>query len=376
MLRKLLMLTTIVLVFSACEVQAGVIHSTWIGDDGGKWRNANNWDPRIVPDNSVSRTFAVTISTAERTRVGFNQDITIDQLDCYGHVDLEIGVNRLQMVHTNGLTNHGKLEISGYGGVEHRIDGNVTNTSGACIFISRKVDLHGQFNNNGDVFARPGSRLMIYDGSLINSGNFLIYNGLLVAQDHDLENSDSGVIQGFGMIHSDLPIRNQGAIYAYGGSLVVSSEGLLLNTGVLGNKPLSSLHIKPAEDVNNQGTIEVNAGGGVAFDCNVVNKPSATIQLLGGTLAAASITQSAGATFEGFGGITGDILIEPAGLIKLTGPTNIVGDVEIGENGTLEISDGNTLITGHTTNNGVIRVVHGDVVFQGGYSGNGVVNKD
>jgi uncharacterized surface protein with fasciclin (FAS1) repeats len=50
--------------------------------------------------------------------------------------------------------------------------------------------------------------------------------------------------------------------------------------------------------------------------------------------------------------------------------------VEIDENGTLEISDGRTLITGYTTNNGVIHVVNGDVIFQGGYSGNGVVDKN
>jgi len=150
----------------------------------------------------------------------------------------------------------------------------------------------------------------------------------------------------------------------------------LLNTGVLANHPLSSLHIKSPADVNSLGTIEVNAGGGVAFDCKLVNESGAIIKLLGGTLVAEVITQSAGATFEGFGGITADIVIVPSGIIKLTGPTNIVGDVEIGENGTLEISDGNTLITGHTTNNGVIRVVRGDVVFQGGYSGNGVVEKE
>ena len=376
MLRKLLMLTTIVLVFSACEVQAGVIHSTWVGDDGGEWGNASNWDPRTVPDNSVSRTFAVTISTTQRTRVRPKQNRTIDQLDCYGHVDLEksLDCHQLSLTGPTGLTNHGNLEFSGQG--DHHIVGNVRNTSGAHIKLTNRIEFDGAFTNNGDVLLVPGVQFYTKNGSFINSGNFLIYNGLVVAQDYDLENSDSGVIQGCGVVHSDLPIRNQGAIYAYGGSLVVSSEGPLLNTGVLANYPLSSLHIKSPADVNSLGTIEVNAGGGVAFDCKLANEPGASIKLLGGTLAAEIITQSAGATFEGFGGITGDVVIVPNGLIKLTGPTNIVGDVEIGENGTLEISDGTLLITGHTTNNGVIRVVHGDVVFQGGYSGNGVVDKN
>ena len=375
MSKKVLFLTAILLVFSACKLQAAVTHSTWVGGEQGDWGQASNWSPNTVPDNSTWRAFSVTISTVERTRFGFKQDRTIDQLDCYGDVDLEIGENYLCLVDSNGLTNYGKLEISGTG-VEHEIMGNVTNTSGAHIKLTNIIEFHGAFTNNGQVFVIPGAQFYTKSGSLINSGKFLIYNGLVVAQDYDLQNSDSGVIKGFGVIHSDLPIRNQGTIYAYGGSLAITCEGQLTNTGVLGNKPLSSLHIKPAEDVNNLGTIEVNAGGGVAFDCNVVNEPNAVIKLLGGTIAAKTITQSAGAIFGGFGGITGNVMINPNGLIEFTGPTNIVGDVTIENNAVLEISDGQTLIVGYTTNNGEIRVVNGNVIFQGGYSGSGVVQKE
>ena len=374
MSKKVLILTAIVLVSSACELQAAVTHSTWVGGDGDQWGNPSSWDPPIVPENNASQTFAVTISTAERIRVKFNHDSTIDQLDCYGNVDLEVGENYLCLVAPNGLTNYGKLAISGTG-VEHEIMGNVTNTSDAHINLTNQIEFHGTFTNNGQVFV-PSARLNIKSGSFINSGKFLIYNGLVVALNNDLENSDTGVIEGFGMIHSDLPIRNQGNIYAYGGSLVVSSAGQLINEGVLANYPMSSLHIRPAEDVNNLGTIEVNAGGGVAFDCNMVNEPNAVIKLLGGTIAAKTITQSAGANFEGFGGITGNVMINPNGLIELTGPTNIVGDVTVEHNAVLEISNGQTLIVGHTTNNGEIRVVNGDVVFQGGYSGSGIVKKE
>jgi len=375
MSKKVLFLTAIVLVSSAHAVEADIVHSTWVGGDGDQWGNPSSWDPPIVPENNASQTFAVTISTAERIRVGFNHDSTIDQLDCYGNVDLEVGENYLCLVVPNGLTNYGKLEISGTG-VEHEIMGNVTNTSNAHIKLTNRIEFHGTFTNNGQVFVVPSAQLHIKSGSFINSGKFLIYNGLVVAQNDYLENSDTGVIEGFGVIHSDLPIRNQGTIYAYGGSLAITCEGHLTNTGVLGNKPLSSLHIKPAKDVNNLGTIEVNAGGGVAFDCNMVNEPNAVIKLLGGTLAAQTITQSAGAIFEGFGGITGNVMINPNGLIELTGPTNIVGDVTVEHNAVLEISDGQTLIVGYTTNNGEIRVVNGNVIFQGGYSGSGIVQKE
>jgi hypothetical protein len=123
-------------------------------------------------------------------------------------------------------------------------------------------------------------------------------------------------------------------------------------------------------DVNNAGIVEVNAGGGVAFDCNLVNEPNGVIKLLGGTLAATTITQKADANFAGFGGISGDVVIDTNGIIKLTGPTNIVGDVEIRDGATLKISDGLTLITGQTVCNGTIYMKGGYVIPQGGLSGN------
>jgi len=60
-------------------------------------------------------------------------------------------------------------------------------------------------------------------------------------------------------------------------------------------------------------------------------------------------------------------VIEPNGVIKLTGPTNIVGDVNVSPDATLEISDGTTLITGHTIcNNGTTHMIGGRVICQGG----------
>ncbi len=136
------------------------------------------------------------------------------------------------------------------------------------------------------------------------------------------------------------------------------------------------MHIKLAVDINNNGTIEVNAGGGVAFDCNLINEPNnllsepnGVINLLGGNLAATTITQKAGAVFQGFGTITGGVVIEPNGLIELTGPTNIVGDVTIDPNATLEISDGTTLVTGDCAcNNGTIHMIGGRIIIQGTFT--------
>ncbi len=399
MLTKLFMLTTIVLVFSAHAVEADVVHSTWVGGERGEWARASNWDPASVPDNNSWRTFVATIDSnsigIDEITVGLQQSRTIDQLDCYGNVELQTWTSdwvELTLVDPSGLTNHGYLVMVGF-----VIVGNVTNTAGATLEledmeiegdlynqagatievfeVSDEVWVGGAVENAGSMTITPVSKLNVEGSTLHNTGQINIYGGGCVVYNDIIDNNDTGVIQGFGVVFAD-QLQNKGKIYAYGGSLAVVSGGPFLNSGILANYALSSLYIKPAEDVNNLGTIEVNAGGGVAFDCNLVNETNGVIELRGGTLAATSITQSAGATFEGFGGISGDILIEPTGLIRLSGPTNIVGDVEIDENGTLEISDGSTLITGYTTNNGVIHVVNGDVVFQGGYSGNGVVDKN
>jgi hypothetical protein len=371
MLTKALALAITILAFLACQLQAGIINSRWVGADLDQWSNTNSWDRRIVPNNNQYESFVVTISTTERTRILFTEDITISQLDCYGNVDLEVGEYWLQILDMNALpnkgilTNHGILQISGKG-VEHEIYADIMNASGAQMFISNEVNFHGQFNNNGDIWVVPSGHLYC-DGSLKNSGNFLIYNGHLEIL--YLENARTCIVNGYGVIHSNLSIINQGIIRAHGGSLLLHTFGPATNTGVLGNAVLSALHIQTTEDVSNFGRIEVNVGGGVAFDCNMVNEPNGVIKLQGGTLAATTITQKAGATFQGFGGITGNVVIEPNAVIKLTGPTNIVGDVIIEEGATLDISDGTVLIAGLTTcNGGTIQTFHGTFITQGGES--------
>ena len=372
MFTKALIVTTIILSFSVSTLQGDVIPSSWIGSDLDLWSIRNSWNPRIIPDNTSTDSFVVTINTIERTRIVFTKNITIGKLDCYGNVDLEVGEHWLNIVNVNDptikgiLTNYGTLQISGMG-VEHDINANIINENGAQIFISNEVNFNGQFNNNGDILVIPCSHLFC-DDSFINSGNIQIYNGMLESQ--DLENTATGIIKGSGMIHSNLSIQNQGTIQAKGGALLLHSFASITNTGALENTALSSLHIQTVEDVNNFGTIEVNAGGGVAFDCNLVNEPNAVITLLNGTLAATTITQKAGATLKGFGGITGDIIIEPNAVVELTGPTNIVGNITLGEGALLDISNGTVLVTGDLTcDNGIIQTTNGAIIILGEESG-------
>jgi hypothetical protein len=383
MFGKNLSLIAIVCTIFACNLQAVQYHETWVGGAQGFWQNCNNWDPPIYeggplanycwPDN-FTNTFAVTISGDVNITVG-NSPLShgllprgayvIDRLDCYGNVRLLSG--SLILEDPVGLRNHGYLTID-----QMKIYGNLDNPEGCIIASDRDVEIEaGELENGGLIVITPTSRLLV--AQVHNAGQINIYGGQCIGNEV-FDNDITGSISGFGYLltHNRELFYNKGKIYAFGGSLVVITEGLL-NIGIIGNAPLASvnvMHMVPLQYLSNLGTIEVNAGGGVAFDCNVVNQPNAFIKLHGGTLASQKITQKSGATLQGFGGITGNVVIDPDGIIKLTGPTNIVGNVEIKNDATLEVSDGLTLITGQTTCNGTIHIKGGYLIPQGGLSGN------
>lgn len=398
MFRKALTLTAIILAFSACQVQAEQISSTWVGGERGLWGQATNWDPAIVPDNGGGNTFVVIIDSSyagvNEVEVELEYDRTIEQLDCYGAVSLESRMWYLQLLAIqNGLTNHGSLDLE----IEIRED--VTNKSGAELEMGEHLNIYGNLYNNlgaiikisrddidieGDMVQNAGLIFVSEGGNFgeelqfNNTGEIRLFRGGCHGVIFD--NNSVGIIEGCGRISSNQLTRNKGAIYASGGPLMLYSDGSIINTGTLESRAGASLNVvlnwmSPIEanipDVNNQGTIEINSSGVVTFNSDLRNEPNAVINLRGGTLEAPTITQSADANFAGFGGITGDVVIDPNGIIELTGPTNIVGDVTIDPNATLEISDGTTLITGQTTcNNGTIHMIGGRVICQGGLTNN------
>ncbi len=415
MFRSKLVLASITAVFLACsQVQAAHYTSSWDYPGGGEWQDVGKWsnsppDNSLFPDNVYwhPHTFDVVIDSiaagaSGEVDIGLTDNRTINKLDCSGQVDLESweGWVQLTLDHEDGLTNHGYLEIewieiignvTNLGGAELElcdmdIEGNLLNQAGAVIYVDYEVwvdkleGADGNLQNDGTIEIGPMSEFGV-EGSFDNSGTILIYGGVCAADEQVLDND--GLISGFGILYGEQGVQNYGQIIASGGSLVVACEGTLINTstGLLRNEPLSSLHIKPwlhAEpaDVNNYnyGLIEVNAGGGVTFDCDLVNESGGIIKLRGGTLAARNITQSAGATFEGGGTITtNELLIESSAEIELTGPMIIVGDVNIVSGGTLMIRASQTFIGGHTTNDGTIVLAGGTVIFRGGYSGSGEV---
>jgi hypothetical protein len=405
MSRKALFLAAVISILLSCKVQAEVIDSNWVGGRWGFWENPNNWEPVIVPDNNASQTFTVTIDSnsivVPSVEILIQQDHTIDDIATYGDVQLE-GHNwqrhpDLIILEPTGLTNHDELDVheldihgdllngmtSFLDTYELEIKGNLINTSGAwfqCCKGPTEITDANIYNNGTILIALIGD--LWAEHEFHNFGIIEMYGGSCSA-DREFNNKAAGIVKGFGMVHSDQVINNVGLIQSLGGSLTLHSrvdfEGPyfpnrgLTNTGTLTNSPGTALTtLVWLADVNNHGTIKVNADGSVVFDCNLVNEPNGTISLLGGTLGATLITQKADANFAGFGGITGDVVIDPNAIIQLTGPTNIFGDVTIDANSTLEISDGTTLITGHTTcDNGTIHMKGGRIIPQGGLTNNG-----
>jgi len=250
--------------------------------------------------------------------------------------------------------------------------GNVVSVRG-----TKDLNVYGSIQNFGTIFVVP-TRSVWAQNEFQNSGQIEFMGGPCSSV-QTFTNSATGTIKGWGAIVSvGGHINNKGVIWSTGGPLILYSgdptKTGITNTGTLKNGPGTSLTVTfwhpPAPDMSNQGTVEVNAGGAVAFDCNnLSNEPGATVKLCGGTLAARTVIQKAGATLEGFGTVTGNIIIDPNATVVLTGPTNIVGDVTVAKGATLEVRDGTLLVTGKVACDGTIHLRGGRMTAQHGLSG-------
>jgi len=398
---------------------ASAVDIFWEGDYGCSWSDYRNWRVTIypsppgdccVPDSDSD----VILNNAESVCLDTSETAIIHSLKNSGESRLFIQTGRNPCLKMVDFLNQGELKINGW--EEHFIEitGSFVNDTDAVLNISTNLSFQGSANllNAGEFCVDSFCNVEMHDGEITNSGKLEIdgkldnvsitnsgvvqvnENGVIDAlnllnnatiqvyggslnSDDELINSDS--ITGWGVVFAESSFQNQmgGAIIASYGALRLVTTGTFSNNGIIKNLPLSSLDIldlSAATEVVNSGTIEVNTGGGVAVHTNLRN--SETIHLFGGALSANTIIESPGATFSGFGNITADIVIENSGAMQLTGPTNVVGDVTIGTNATLEVRDGQTLVTGHTTNNGTIHIIGGTIIFQGGLTNNGDIIRE
>ncbi|MCK4885898.1 MAG: hypothetical protein KAS96_00855 [Planctomycetes bacterium] len=379
----------VVIAISSVSAYAATINSTWIGSEWGSWSQASNWSPAIVPDNDPTNNFNVTID-GDDVDVALQQSRTINKLDCYGEAYFFGTNNPILFFEGQGLTNHGELDIS-----DMWISGDVNNLSGAFLELDNTEIfgvLHNQNNaaievwgevetdsveNHGTIISTSGADLFTEDGNFINYGQIELYGGQCGSEEdgNSFNNNSGAAITGWGTLYAEGAFNNSGFIKAQAGVLRIQClYHPLTNNGSLSADPSSSLQIKPGGDLNNLAMINTT-GGDFVVDANLVNSPGATIQILDGTLAAKKITQISGAVFNAFGKIIAEngFYIETGATAAITGPTSIIGNVTVSAGATLQISDGQTLITGQTTNNGTIELIGGTVIFQGGYTGGGTI---
>ncbi|MBN1795082.1 MAG: hypothetical protein JW804_00255 [Sedimentisphaerales bacterium] len=388
MFRKTLILTVILLTM-VCNLQAAQINSSWVGGYGD-WGVASNWNPAVVPDNSTD-TYVVTIDgSSETAYVQIYDSFTMDSLASYGNVEIKNSEIYPGLTVLNGLTNYGELLLC------VQIGGDVHNTSGSYLKMEEHTNIYGDLINDPDATIEfrlididvegDGDGGKITNNGLIkcfsdggpgevatfeNNGQIQLYYGS--ANSEIFDNNTPGKIIGWGHLTGD-QLYNDGVIEASAGHLLLGFSSVT-NTGSMKVNSGADMFVMyvgfSTSDVNNQGEIEINAGGSLVCDANLANQPNSVTMLKGGTLTAIKISQKAGAIFEGQGDISGNLDIEPNGLIRLTGPVNIFGDVQIDPNATLEISDGTTLIKGHCTcDNGTIHLIGGWLIPQGGLTNN------
>jgi hypothetical protein len=366
MFRKMMLLSVTILGICTYDIYSAQVSCTWIGGGWGYWEDAGNWSCGVIPNNNATDTYAVTIDggTVEITA---NHTIdSLDTYDTYNKVNLKRwSLNPVVLTLTNSFTNHGELDTPNT--THLRIYGALINAAGAKIDIcSEELRVYGQvgIRNFGRIFIDPDAELKSEESD-INNFSLLEMRGGGASAEVNFRNDTGGIIEGYGVV-SGHQILNAGLIKSIGGTLQLFGD-IVSNTGTLKNNPGATIRTRTdSSNQSNHGLIEVYSGGAVVFDCNLINEPNGVINLIGGTLGATKITQKADANFTGFGGITGNVQIEPNAVVKFTGPTNVVGDVNIPADATLEISDGQTLITGQTTCDGTVHLVGGTVIFQGG----------
>lgn len=394
-MKKILILFVVVCswFYIFCGSTLGSYDIYWNGSSGGSWRDPSNWSPVSLPhansivhlDNGV-----VCIDDADETA-------TILQFIISGESLLLIQSNRRPCLSMNTFNNYAKFNINGWENQGIDITGSLNNFEGAELsFFSSLRIICPSINNSGSMEIEANVQTNCDDSNFTNSGSLEIdnssfigvknfyNNGTIECGDGELgaegEMINSSLIYGYGYVGAETSFKNEAGatITASYGTLVLEGGSLFSNFGIIKNLPMSSVNIILPETsiCTNFGNIIVNTGGGVNVHGDLFNNSSATILMLGGSLAASNINQAQGASFSGFGNITGNITINTDGIIQLTGPTNIVGDVTVASNATLEIKDGQTLITGHTTNNGTIHVIGGIVIFQGGLTNNGNIIRE
>lgn len=291
--------------------QTGV---TWTGTGGGLWSEADNWDPKIVPNNAPPDTYYnVTVNTSGPVVDG---GFTIAGLSLNGTLALNQGSN------LGFQSESGAVSVIGTGEINVNVAAPFSPTS---IVLGSNVTLNG----GGRITMGGAGTARIVGGpvSLTNSGWTISGAGHL--------------LEGF------TALSNFGIISASSGTLLVRAAGLD-NANVMRAIPSGTLHIQ-----GNAGSL-VNTGGTILASGGLVQF-SGNLQVTGGTLRSES-----GGSFEAIasGGGTHRLRdLNNESNFVLTGSTVEIQDT-IFNTGTFTLNGGNMRVVGAATlsGGGVVRM--------------------
>jgi len=427
MFRKVLFLTVSVLGLLACELQAGLVNSKWVGSERGEWGNKNNWDPRVVPDNNPFNTFAVTIDSnsigLDEIEVSLKQNRTITRLSTSGVVELVRAEDSddgfwLIIEDANGFENLGALTIQD----DLWIHGDIVNYG--KLKISCQAEVEGNIMNNGymktsdgveilgNVTNSAGATAIVLDpdvgGTLYNAAgaSLRILDNVEVHEDNegnrgDLENAGLIIVELAGDLWAEQQFHNTGQIELMGGSLgrfvpekgqqVVdnNSPGAIAGFGIVKARQLiqnkgticaseGPLLVESKRSVTNTGTLMNEVGAALHIRASIVDVNNQHI---------IEINDAGAVTFNGY------LNNEPNAIIDLRGGTlsaqrmtqmegakfegfgGITGNVLIDPNAVIKLT-GPTNIVGDVTisQNATLEISDGTTLITGQTTCNGTIH--
>ena len=210
---------------------------------------------------------------------------------------------------------------------------------GAVVAADGVLTINGEVQSNGVVDVLPGSALRTH-----------------------------GVLDG--------EVSNDGELVAYGGDMRLTGRVINSASGVLSNRPGTSLHVD-TYDLTHLGSVRAYDGGTVSFLVPIVNGPGQEIDLRGGSVEAPAILNEVGGLMKGHG----NVFVEDGGLTNrgstdFNGRTYIHGPLQNDFGADMHAHNGDIHVTGDAVNDGYIKVTNGEFYFEGSLTDNGDIEID
>ena len=208
-------------------VTAGTLNMVeWIGPSFGNWHVAVNWDPMIVPDNSVDQYHAV-IDNGGDVQASLSGSATVSALTIGPNNGVHISNSSQLFLANTGrsagvVNNAGVLRIASSGAHTsiRMLGGPVTLTGGGVVELT---------NSAGNWIYREDA-----DSSLVNEDNTIRGAGNLGWSDAPMSITNRGTIEATGTVPLAMNVGtfvNEGTIHVIGSGGITGGTGTFTTSG-------------------------------------------------------------------------------------------------------------------------------------------------